>query len=41
MAFTITDATGPVISAKISGDLSKAEVSQVQAGRTESNPALE
>ena len=31
MAFTITDATGPVISAKISGDLSKAEVSQVQA----------
>ena len=31
MAFTITDATGPVISAKISGDLSKAQVSQVQA----------
>jgi SpoIIAA-like len=31
MAFTITDATGPVISAKISGELSKAEVSQVQA----------
>ena len=31
MAFTITDATGPVISTKISGDLSKAEVSQVQA----------
>jgi SpoIIAA-like len=31
MAFTIIDATGPVISAKISGELSKAEVSQIQA----------
>jgi len=31
MAFTITDATGPVISAKISGELDKSEVSQIQA----------
>lgn len=30
MPFTIIDATGPVISAQISGELSKAEVSQIQ-----------
>lgn len=31
MAFTIIDATGPIISAKISGELGKSEVSQMQA----------
>jgi hypothetical protein len=31
MAFTMIDATGPVVSAKISDELSKAEVSQIQA----------
>jgi hypothetical protein len=31
MAFTILDASGPIISAKISGELSKSEVSQMQA----------
>jgi hypothetical protein len=31
MAFTIIDATGPIISAKVSGELSKSEVSQMQA----------
>jgi hypothetical protein len=31
MAFTIIDATGPIISAKISGELGKSEVSQIQA----------
>jgi hypothetical protein len=31
MAFTIVDATGQTISAKISGELSKSEVSQMQA----------
>jgi SpoIIAA-like len=31
MAFTIIDATGPIIGAKISGELSKSEVSQMQA----------
>ena len=31
MAFTIIDATGPVISAKINGELSKAEVTEIQA----------
>ncbi len=31
MAFTITDATGPIISVKISGELDKSEVSQIQA----------
>src|SRR5262245_53782512 len=31
MALTMLDATGPVISAKITGDLSKSEVSQIQA----------
>src|SRR6266480_255884 len=31
MAFTIIDATGPIISAKISGELSTAEVGQLQA----------
>lgn len=31
MAFTIIDANGPIISAKISGELSKSEVSQIQA----------
>ena len=31
MAVTIIDASGPVISARISGELSKSEVSQMQA----------
>jgi stage II sporulation SpoAA-like protein len=31
MAFTIIDATGPIISAKISGELGRSEVSQMQA----------
>jgi hypothetical protein len=31
MAFTIIDATGPVISAKISGEIAKSEVSEIQA----------
>jgi hypothetical protein len=31
MPFTIVDAAGPVISAKISGELGKSEVSQMQA----------
>jgi hypothetical protein len=31
MAFIMIDASGPVISAKISGELSKSEVSQMQA----------
>ena len=31
MAFTIIDASGPVISAKISGELGKSEVTQIQA----------
>jgi len=31
MAFTIIDPTGPIISFKISGELEKAEVSQIQA----------
>jgi len=31
MAFTIIDATGPIISAKISGKLGKSEVGQMQA----------
>lgn len=31
MAFTIIDASGPIVSAKISGELSKTEVSQMQA----------
>jgi hypothetical protein len=31
MAFTIIDATGPVISAKISGEIARSEVSQIQA----------
>ena len=31
MACTMIDATGPIISAKISGELSKAEVSEIQA----------
>jgi SpoIIAA-like len=31
MPFTIVDAAGPIISAKISGELSKSEVSQLQA----------
>ena len=35
MAFTITDATGPIISAKLSGELDKAEVSQMQAAALE------
>jgi len=32
MAFTMIDATGPIISAKISGELGKAEVRQMQTG---------
>jgi SpoIIAA-like len=35
MPFTIIDASGPIISAKISGELSKAEVSQMQAAALE------
>ena len=35
MAFTIIDASGPIISAKISGELSKSEVSQMQAAALE------
>jgi hypothetical protein len=31
MPFTIIDATGPIVSAKISGELGKSEVSQMQA----------
>lgn len=31
MAFTITDASGPIISAKISGELGKSEVTQIQS----------
>jgi SpoIIAA-like len=31
MAFTIIDAAGPIISAKISGELERSEVSQLQA----------
>jgi stage II sporulation SpoAA-like protein len=35
MPCTIIDASGPVVSAKISGDLNKAEVSQIQAAALE------
>lgn len=35
MPFTMIDASGPVVSAKISGDLSKSEVSQMQAAALE------
>jgi hypothetical protein len=35
MAFTIIDANGPIISAKISGELSQPEVSQMQAAALE------
>ena len=35
MPFTIIDASGPVVSAKISGDLTKSEVSQIQAAALE------
>jgi hypothetical protein len=31
MAFAIIDSTGPIVSAKISGELGKSEVSQMQA----------
>ena len=31
MAFTIIDESGPIISAKISGELGKSEVTQIQA----------
>jgi hypothetical protein len=31
MSFTILDATGPIISVKISGELDRSEVSQIQA----------
>jgi SpoIIAA-like len=35
MAFTIIDASGPIISAKISGELDKSEVSEIQAAALE------
>ncbi len=35
MAFTTIDTSGPILSAKISGELSKTEVSQMQAGALE------
>ena len=35
MAFTIVDATGPIISAKISGELSNSEVRQMQTAALE------
>ena len=35
MAFTITDSVGPIISAKISGELSKSEVGQLQTAALE------
>lgn len=31
MAFTILDSTGPIVSVKIGGDLSRAEVAEIQA----------
>jgi hypothetical protein len=31
MPFTIIDGTGPIVSAKITGELSRADVSQIQA----------
>ena len=40
MAFTIIDASGPVISAKISGELGKSEVSQIQAAALDAIAAL-
>ena len=35
MPFTIVDAAGPIISAKISGELSRSEVNQIQAAGLE------
>ncbi len=35
MPFTIIDATGPIISAKVSGELSRSEVGQIQAAALE------
>jgi hypothetical protein len=35
MAFTIIDATGPIVSARITGELGRAEVSQMQAAALE------
>ena len=35
MSFTIIDASGPIISAKISGELGKSEVSEIQAAALE------
>jgi hypothetical protein len=35
MAFTIIDASGPIISAKVSGELGKSEVSEIQAAALE------
>ncbi len=35
MPFTIIDASGSILTAKISGELSKSEVSQMQAGAAE------
>jgi SpoIIAA-like len=35
MAFTIIDPTGPIVSAKVSGELGKSEVSQMQAAALE------
>jgi hypothetical protein len=40
MAFTIIDASGPVISAKISGELGKSEVTQIQAAAVDAMRAL-
>jgi hypothetical protein len=35
MPYTIIDATGPIVSAKISGELDRTEVSQIQAAALE------
>ena len=35
MPFTIIDASGPILSAKVSGELSRSEVSQMQAAALE------
>jgi len=35
MPITIIDSTGPIVSAKVSGELSKSEVSQMQAAAVE------
>jgi len=38
MAFTIIDASGPIISATISGELGKSEVTQMQAAAVDAMP---